>query len=86
MANNRLYVGNRKTKEYSFLSKGFGTGWVAEDAGKNLENFLDNTHTFGESNFDDTSLFFFTEQSEEWDEILDDWTQIKSLPYKELDK
>jgi len=85
MANNRLYIGNLATKEYSFLSKGWGMKWSAYDAGKNFENFLNKTDTFDESNMGETALFLFTEDHRSFNKIKKEYTKIPCLSYSELD-
>ena len=69
MANNRLYIGNVKTKDYMFVEKGWGLSWNGGHfAPKLLEYFLENTHD--EANVGDkTNLIFFTENDECFDDF-----------------
>lgn len=80
MANNRLYVGNRRDKEYVFLEKGWGCGWTGgwvNDSWKNLRRLIREAYSEG-GVYTDTDLFFFTEQSPCYEEIMRDWDKIES--------
>lgn len=82
MANNRLYIGNKETKQYAYLTKGYADGWDAynsEGLKNNFLNFIEQTDTFKESNNGKTNLFFFTEADDIWDEAMEEWEKIESI-------
>ena len=86
MSNNRLYVGNKKSKKWLMLCKGWGEGWDGLN-GKKIKmfnKFIMSEDCIGESDFSPTSLFFFTEQDRmecntvfcgpDWEEFTEkDW-------------
>lgn len=63
MANDRLYIGNRETKEHVFVDKGWGCGWDGGhfDAEK-IQEFLRGTVQDGNGG-KPTVLEFFSEKS-----------------------
>lgn len=69
MANNRLYLGDKKDKVYLMISKGFGDGWEGLYNKELFNEFLFNK--IGESDIGGkTDLFLFTEYSEDYDMIM----------------
>jgi hypothetical protein len=69
MANNRLFIGNRISKKYLMISKGFGSGWNGIRNLELLEQFIQEDECVPESNDGETSLFLFTEATlidKEW--------------------
>lgn len=50
MANNRLFIGNRISKKYLMISKGFGSGWSGIRNLEILERFITEDELIPESN------------------------------------
>lgn len=80
MSNNRLYIGNKKTKEYIFIEKGWGSGWTGDwfDADA-LKEFLQEQFEEG-SEQKDTDLVFFTEQSDMYADFIDNGFKFTKSP------
>jgi hypothetical protein len=70
MANNRLYIGNKETKQYVLLSKSMGGGWSGVFNPDKFEYFLNDQTDEGFLG-GSTNLVLFTE----YDEIYDDFRQ-----------
>lgn len=76
MANNRLYVADRLNKEYIFIEKGWGAGWTGDHFDSELfTKFISSRYDEGDLQ-NDTNLFFFTDQSPFYDEIIETYTKI----------
>ncbi|MCP3924901.1 MAG: hypothetical protein GY714_20170 [Desulfobacterales bacterium] len=81
MANNRLFVGNTKTKEWVMLAKGFGNGWNTRLVDK-LDAFIRSWEFICESDVGcKTQFFFFTEYDNIHAEVFDENSEWKE--YKE---
>lgn len=63
MANNRLYIGNKETKECYCLSKS-GDSWrpIGQKELKGINEILETDNTWQEK----TNLILFTESDNEW--------------------
>lgn len=78
MANNRLYVADRLNKEYIFIENGWGFGWTGGHFDSELfTEFISSRNNEGDLQ-SDTNLFFFTEQSLFYDEIIESYKQYKT--------
>ena len=70
MANNRLYFGDTKTKDYIFLEKGWGAGWDGGwFDGELMQKFIEQVYTDGDLGAK-TSLVFFTEYDDCYDDFI----------------
>lgn len=64
MANNRLYIGNKRTKEKVMIAKGFGSGWELRE--ERVTKFIENFENINESDVGKkTDLVLFTEYDDE---------------------
>ena len=61
MADNRLYIGNKETGEYIYLSKTFSTRWREVDELRRLNKILETDFALGSTN-----LVIFSELDDEW--------------------
>ena len=70
MSNNRLFIGNTKTKEYCLLAKGWGSGWNIVDNDE-LERFLYGQNNEGglKDGKDSTNLILFTEYDPQYEDF-----------------
>jgi hypothetical protein len=81
MANNRLYLGNKETKEWIFVEKGWGVWWNGDKFNcDKVRAFI--IYGTSEANVGDkTDLVFFTE----YDECYDDFMKNgEEFDYKEF--
>ena len=71
MANNRLYLHDKKTGDQIMLAKSFGAGWRLEKTAEEIQNWLDGqdeNSAYGVSN-KSTALKLFTENQKRRPEI-----------------
>jgi archaellum biogenesis ATPase FlaH len=64
MANNRLYMVNKNTKQFVCIAKSFGNGWRLGNV-NNLKNFLLEANDFS----DKSELIIITENDKEYHDV-----------------
>jgi hypothetical protein len=76
MANNRLYIGNKETKEWVLLCKGYGGGWENIFSADKVNEFLSNQTDEGFLG-GSTNLILFTEYDEEvYNDFVENGTKV----------
>jgi len=83
MANNRLFIRNRKTGEYTGFLKSFGGGWEVRKTAKQIEK--DVAELFDDASFGNcfgaaTDLELVTENDPRYQEINGALVEINSQP------
>jgi hypothetical protein len=83
VANNRLYLGHKKSKLWILLTKGFGSGWhgLSKSQVDLLEEFFGEPEHIGESDISrKTDLVLFSEYDDLYEEVMgesSDWRNLR---------